>query len=170
MRRSDRSRTKSLKAELEDSAQSKYKSIQLMRRRKSESEGASIRTHSDTEEAAARDDVQGECEEERSEGWSQEEDCNRGNSKSHRRKSNCQRRKVKEIEVVDEISSESYKNRIDLKSEQAEEQYAEREDVGAVNSEGRWRHYPALCASLPGRERQIHLLLTLLGEVSSCMY
>lgn len=146
MRRSDRNKTKSLKAELEDSAQIKYK--MHMSQRKKASEGASIGVQSAAEvetEAANEEDSR----------------------TKHEMEDNpiCQRRKRRVKEIAPDFSSESGQDETHLRSEQ-EEEIPEREDTRVLSSEGQWSHYPTLFASLPGREKQIQLLLTLFGEVS----
>lgn len=46
------------------------------------------------------------------------------------------------------------------KDEEVEEKKEEKDE-----NVGRWKYYPSLCSRLPGRERQIQLLLRLMGEV-----
>jgi hypothetical protein len=173
MRRSVRSKTKSLKAELEDSAQSKYKMLKVLHRRKSESESASIRTESEVRDdgesfmAGARDEeeLQEECKEERGKEWEV------GKQKTKRRgvgENQGRNRRGNDLEEC-ENPGDSDRDQTELQAG-PEEDYGvgeEEEGVGELSGEGRWRHYPTLCATLPGRERQIQLLLTLLGEPHS---
>lgn len=145
MRRSDRIKTKSLKAELEDSAQIKYKMMKHISQTKSESEGASIGVQSAAEVA----------------GTTNEEDSRTSHQVGDNPISQRRKRRVKEI--AQDFSSESGQDETHLRSEQ-EEEFPER---GVLSSEGQWSHYPTLCASLPGREKQLQLLLALFGEVRS---
>ena len=173
MRRSERSRTKSLKAELEDSAQSTYKMIKLVRRKKSESEGASIRTASEATDGdgencmasvGEEEALQGECKEERSQGLELGKQKAKGRGVGEN-----QGRKQNEPKTHDGCSGlQQDKTELQAKLEEEYGVDEEEEGVTVLSGEGRWRHYPALCATLPGRERQIQLLLTLFGEVSSC--
>ena len=168
-RRSERSRTKSLKAELEDSAQNTYKMIKLVRRKKSESEGASIRTASEENCMASVEDeeaLQGECKEERSEGLK----LGKQKAKGRGVGDNQGRKQKKNEPETHNGCSGSQQDKTELQARLEEEYGVEEEEEGVkvMSGEGRWRHYPALCATLPGRERQIQLLLTLFGEVSSC--
>ena len=175
MRRSERSRTKSLKAELEDSTQSKCEMIKLLRRKKSESEGASIRTPSEATDdgeycmASVGEDeaLQEKCKEERSEG----SELGKEKTKRQDMKENPGRKQKKNEPETRDNSSGSQQDKTELHVK-PEEEYGvgeeEEEGVRVLSGEGRWKHYPTLCATLPGRERQIQLLLTLLGEVSNC--
>lgn len=147
MRRSDRRKTKSLKAELEDSTQMKYKMMKHMSQRKNTTQVGSDETSASEED------------EERVDYHSRTKKCLGDVPDSQGRK-----KRVKK--TVSDVLSESDQGEADLKSEQ-EDEFTAREDTQLLSSEGRWSHYPALCTALPGRERQIKLLLTLFGEVCS---
>lgn len=150
-RRSDRRKTKSLKAELEDSAQIKYKMMKSMGQRKKTSEVSSAEVGTETRSSTSEENEE-------------EVEC-------HSRTRQCvgdipdsQRKNKRVKKTIRDVSSESGQGEADLKSEQ-EDEFPEREDVHLLSSEGRRSHYPTLCRALPGRERQIQLLLTLFGEV-----
>jgi hypothetical protein len=69
------------------------------------------------------------------------------------------------IRICGEEEDDGEKAADEVEEELTEEQYEEGEDgVGEDGVHGRWRHYHSLCSRLPGRERQIQLLLSLLGE------
>ena len=157
MRRSVRHTTKSLKAELEDNAQDKYK---LLCRKKTAGRGASIRVH-DIEDGSNDDEAM--------EGGSENESD--GERESGRRRKT---RQCGDSEEQTDNRGRSRKGSKELATSELEiegdEECSVSQSVAASVSQGRWRHYPSLCASLPGREPQIQLLLTLMGEVGlSCL-
>ena len=80
-----------------------------------------------------------------------------GNSKSRKKEQSRTKSPVIEAQE-DEQQSER-------EAELSEEQM-EVDSGGALPTEGYWSHYQSLCQQLPGREKQIEFLLTLLGEVS----
>ena len=146
-RRSQRSRAKSLKAELEEDVQSTYKRIKLKSLERKEDRCASIRTQESEEEG----DYENE-EKVMEHDISNEEQCS---SKTKKKRAKT------EVEKVVDRGSEPEGQ------EAEEEEDGTDTDVGEGSGNGRWTHYTSLCSRLPGRERQIQLLLSLLGEVSS---
>lgn len=148
MRRSDRRKTKSLKAELEDSTQMKCKMMKRVRQ-------VEIQGSAEVGTGAS-------ASEENEEGV----DCHFRTKKCVGDVPDSQGKKKRVKKPVSDVSSESDQGEADLKSEQ-EDEFTDREAIQLLSSEGRWSHYPALCTALPGRERQIQLLLTLIGEVCS---
>ena len=198
MRRSERRKTKSLKAELEGEIQSKCKQLKCQSlTSKAEGGHASDRTtRADArefeEESCVKEDIlQRGREEEMSEESKLTEHYHRKVSSSHtveddgikvlrnRRKSaRINKRAVYEVssdsdtvEVESEVEEEEEEEGVSEVEEVVEEEEGvseEEEGVGeseTVSRQGRWAHYPSLCASLPGREQQIQLLLTVMGEV-----
>ena len=187
MRRSGRSKTKSLKAELEDNAQSKYKLLKLQSRR-SEDGGALIGIQSEVGGESTSEEEENESQEGHEgegKGSSLEEKDAPDDSKEIKirhcgkrkrsvgktpdsqlgKRARCVKGKRFEGEgTLSESEEESDKRETETESE--DEEHEEEGVVGVRSSKGQWSHYPALCAALPGRERQIELLLTLLGEVS----
>lgn len=154
-RKSGRSRSKSLKAELEDGAQNTYKHLKLHgSHKRSEVKSVSIRTCSE--------DVS-----EMEEGY-EENDITEESTVHY---------DIKTISVEDEItncdgeitSENDTVCRASTQPEEDNELEIEMEEEGKVycgeSGVGRWSHYHTLCSSLPGRDKQIHLLLSLMGEV-----
>lgn len=146
MRRSQRSRAKSLKAELEEDVLSTYKRIKLKSQERKEDRCASIRT----QESEGEGDYENE-EKVMEHDISNEEQCS----------SKTKKRAKSEVEKVVDRGSEPEGQEVE------EEGDGMGVGVGEGSGHGRWTHYTSLCSRLPGRERQIQLLLSLLGEVSS---
>lgn len=83
-----------------------------------------------------------------------------GSSKSGKSRQKEQPR-TKSLEVEVQEDEQQNESEIELSEEQMEI------DSGrGLPTEGYWSHYQSLCQQLPGREKQIEFLLTLLGEVS----
>lgn len=62
----------------------------------------------------------------------------------------------------EEVKGQGSDSEIELPEELLEEEESGR----VLPTDGYWVHYKSLCEELPGREKQVELLLTLLGKVS----
>ena len=156
MRRSQRHRAKNFKSELEDGVQATYKAIKLKSLEK-DGRCASNRIYGEDYEddgEKAVDEVEEELTE--TDSASEEQHPKRTTKKSARNR-------------VEQVSDGDTGDA----GRQEEEEEEGGDGVGEDGVHGRWRHYHSLCSRLPGRERQIQLLLSLLGEVSwlgACLY
>ncbi|CAI8006247.1 Origin recognition complex subunit 5 [Geodia barretti] len=147
MRRSQRHRAKSFKSELEDGVQATYKAIKLKSLEK-DGRCASNRIYGEDYEddgEKAVDEVEEELTE--TDSASEEQHPKRTTKKSARNR-------------VEQVSDGDTGDA----GRQEEEEEEGEDGVGEDGVHGRWRHYHSLCSRLPGRERQIQLLLSLLGE------
>ena len=139
-----RHRAKSFKSELEDGVQTTYKAIKLKSLEK-DGRCASIRICGEEEDDGEK------AAEEVEEELTEEQYTKKTTKKSARNR-------------VEQVSDGDTG---DVAGRQEEEEEEGEDGVGEDGVHGRWRHYHSLCSRLPGRERQIQLLLSLLGEVSS---
>ena len=169
MRRSGRSRTKSLKAQLEEDVQTSYEQLKLQSPEKIKGRWASIGTGSQEElESESGGDGAESMEVEVSEVRNYESESEKLNTKE-----NDGRSSGITVTRVEEGVGEGVGEGVDTVAEEVGGEGGCEERVGGEGGcsieesvHGRWRHYHSLCTSLPGREKQIHLLLSLLGEVS----
>ena len=135
MRRSARN---SFKAELEEGTQNTHKSKSLERK---DGGCASIRMQADKEEGDHNNVIEEKDEEVRDTDSSSDEDSST------------------------RMTRKSARNTTERFADQEPEEEGVEGEGEGLSVHGRWRHYNSLCSRLPGRERQIQLLLSLLGEV-----
>ena len=163
MRRSERNRIKSLKAELEENARATYHQIKHNSVERKTRFGCAFIGNAGEEDSSnlTSEDVETDEEEGEMEVAIAEK---MGPGRYHSSSKTKGRTGQRKEELVEQENTDS------APVNQHQQQNGEEEGSGdggwERSASGRWSQYDSLCTLLPGRQRQIHLLLSLLGEVS----